>query len=152
MRMRGHAFEAFQHLVTFDPQALLLGVKPRDYCAPDRVRVQHNARMTRVDYGQCNAVLADGVPVPCITAPRALTRKNWSAVRSALSTPVGVIVRVSGSRLTTALKFPLVPNAQPRERQLRPSSAKRVSTLRSSRTEFLPFLRDNLREVLIAQM
>src|SRR2546426_10754396 len=62
MRVRLHALQPFQHLVTFNPYAALGRVKLRNYCAPDRVGMQHSASLTRTDDHQVQCCLSGRLP------------------------------------------------------------------------------------------
>ena len=57
---------------------------------------------------------AEGRPDPATTLPCPSISTMSPAVRVPLSTPLAVMASRSGSRLTTALKLPLVPGAHPR--------------------------------------
>src|SRR5262245_19259146 len=72
-----------------------------------------------------SSVSADGLPaVAPVTFPSASTSRMFSGERRLLSRELAVIAIRRGSRFTTALKFPLVPSAQPRIWNSRPSCAR----------------------------
>ena len=56
--------------------------------------------------------------------------KNWAGLSVPLSNPVGVIAIRRGLSLTTALRFPLVPNIHPRWWKLLPTSASAAAKVR----------------------
>src|SRR5262245_60041193 len=64
-------------------------------------------------------------PRPDFPPARPLTSTwiTWETARADLSAPLAVIASLSGSRVTTALKLPLVPRAHPREWKSRPMRA-----------------------------
>src|SRR6202165_5915577 len=63
---------------------------------------------------RCSRASAEGRPSPRTTLAASPISRNCAGVRLPLSKPVEVIARRSGSRESTALKFPLVPKTQPR--------------------------------------
>src|SRR5215471_14143574 len=76
---------------------------------------------------RCSAVSADALPSPLSTRPSPYSRMS-SGVRSPLCVPLRVIASRSGSRLSTALKLPLVPSTQPRASNRRPMRMSSAST------------------------
>src|SRR5437773_6153996 len=71
---------------------------------------------------RCRGASSEGRLDPPAGSPCKSICTKCSAASIPLSTPVVVIASRKGSRLTTALKFPLVPNVHPRCEKLRLSS------------------------------
>ena len=62
MPVRLHALQPFQHFVTFNPYTVLGCVKLRNYCAPDRVGMQHSASCTHTDHHQVQCCFSGRLP------------------------------------------------------------------------------------------
>ena len=114
MLMRVDIAQALEHLETFERHSAIAGENIGEHVLHSEC-VCNTAPAPRVrTMARWSPVSAEGSPLPRTTRAASSISRNWSASSAPLSNPVGVIARRSGRSLTTALKFPLVPNTHPR--------------------------------------
>ena len=97
----------FSAVVTAEPLRLAItstGLDKSALAAAQFLEIDERARVVR----------GEGRPCPRTTCARSSISRNCAAASALLSRPVEVIARRIGFAVTTALKFPLVPSAQPR--------------------------------------